>query len=155
MGSAEHPVTIELNPQERRLYDRLRAVVVEPRPGSRSGLRDVLLLLPDLCVLMLRLVRDPQVPRGAKAMALLGLGYAVSPIDLLPDLVLGPIGWIDDVLVMAASLSWIVNRVHPDLVRHHWPGQGDALDAIQRVVSWAEEQFRGALHRLAPAWLRR
>jgi len=32
----DEPITIELNPQERRLYDRLRTQVVKTRTGSRS-----------------------------------------------------------------------------------------------------------------------
>ena len=74
-------VTIELNPRERRLYDRLRGQVVRCEPGASSGWRDVLLLLPDLTVLLARLLRDARVPRGDKLVALLGVGYALSPID--------------------------------------------------------------------------
>ena len=61
-GSEEEPVIIELNPRERRLYDRLRARVVKLRPGAGSGIRDAILLLPDLTVLLLRLLRDSRVP---------------------------------------------------------------------------------------------
>jgi uncharacterized membrane protein YkvA (DUF1232 family) len=143
--SERETVTIELEVRERRLYDRLRALVVAPRPGESSGVRDLLLLLPDLTVLLLRLLRDSRVPPGAKAIALLGVGYLVSPIDLLPEPILGPIGLVDDLLVAGATLSRLVNYVHPDVVRFHWSGQGDALDAIQRVTSWAEEQIRGVL----------
>ncbi len=35
----------------------------------------------------------------------------------------------------------MLNRVHPDVVRSHWSGQGDALEAIQRVTSWTERMF--------------
>ena len=59
--------------------------------------------------------------------------------ELLPEIILGPIGLIDDVLVLAAALSRILNYVHPDVVRSHWSGQGDALEAIQRVTEWSEE----------------
>ena len=47
-------VTIELNPREQRLYDRLRERVVEPAPNARTGWRDLLLLLPDLTILLVR-----------------------------------------------------------------------------------------------------
>jgi hypothetical protein len=44
--------------------------------------------------------------------------------------------------------------VHPDVVRAHWSGQGEVLDAIQRVSAWAERQvgarLRGALGRWIP-----
>ncbi len=155
MSGADATVTIDLNPRERRLYDRMRAAVVSPHPGGRSGVRDVLLLLPDLVVLLLRLLRDPRVPVGAKAIALLGIGYVLSPIDLMPELLLGPIGLADDLFVVAATLSRLLNYVHPDVVRSHWSGQGDALDSIQRATSWAEGQVRSALRRIVPRALRR
>jgi uncharacterized membrane protein YkvA (DUF1232 family) len=148
-AEGEFRVTIELNPREQRLYDRLRAQVVEPREQGASGFRDVLLLLPDLTVLLIRLVRDERVPLAAKAIALAGVGYILSPIDLVPEIVLGPIGLIDDVLVLGAALSGMLNRVHPDVVRSHWSGQGDALDAIQRVTQWTETQVTGRLKSVA------
>jgi len=139
------PITIELNPRERRLYDVLRARVVQHEPGEPSGLGDLLLLLPDLTVLLIRLLRDDRVPRPPKWLAALGVGYVLSPIDLLPSLLLGPIGLVDDLLVVTAALSRLLNRVHPDVVRSAWPGQGDALEAIQAVTRWSEGVFRGRL----------
>jgi uncharacterized membrane protein YkvA (DUF1232 family) len=147
-------ITIELNPRERRLYDRLRGRVVRSEPGTPSGWRDVLLLLPDLTVLLARLLRDERVPNGGKLVALLGLGYALSPIDLLPSLLFGPIGLVDDLLVVTAALSRLLNRVHPDVLRGAWPGQGDALEAIQRATAWAEAFFRARLRALTRGLLR-
>jgi len=134
---AEESVIIELNPRERRLYDRLRARVVKERPGTASGIRDAILLLPDLTVLLMRLLRDSRVPISCKVIAVLGVGYALSPIDLIPALLVGPIGLVDDLLVVSAALSKILNQVHPDVVRSHWSGQGDVLDAIQRAARWS------------------
>jgi uncharacterized membrane protein YkvA (DUF1232 family) len=148
---AEVSITIELNPRERRLYDRLRTQVVERRPGSGSGLRDLLLLLPDLTVCLMRLLRDDRVPLASKAMAAAGVAYVISPLDLLPAVLFGPLGLVDDLVIVAATLSRMLNDVHPDVVRSQWPGQGDALDAIQRVTRWAESLFtvrlRGFLNR--------
>ena len=135
----ERPIEIELNPKELRLYDRLRASVLDVRPGQTSGLGDLLLLLPDMVVLLFRLVRDPRVPLGSKLIAAAALAYVVSPIDLVPEVLLGPIGLIDDLLIVGAALSRLLKVVHPDIVRQHWPGQGDALDTIDRVMSWANE----------------
>ncbi len=148
------PIEIELNPSERRLYDRARASVVAGGRAGRSGLGDLLLLLPDLCVLLLRLLRDERVAKGDKAVALLGIAYVLSPIDLVPALFFGPLGALDDVLVVTAAASRIVNHVHPDVVRSHWSGKGDVLDAIHRVSEWSERQLgarlRAVLRRVLP-----
>ena len=141
-------IMIELNPGEKRLYDRLREQVVRKRPGQGSGLADLTLLLPDLTVLLARLLRDPRVPLLPKTLALAGFAYALSPIDVVPALLFGPIGLVDDLAVVAAALSSILNHVHPDVVRSHWSGQGDALEAIQRVTSWVEAQLTRGLREL-------
>jgi len=49
--------------------------------------------------------------------------------------------------LIGAALSRMMNRVHPDVVRSHWPGQQDALETIQRVTTWAEDQLQGGLRR--------
>ena len=144
-GMAEKIITIELNPRERRFYDRFRSQVVPGRAGANSGLRDILMLLPDLTVLLARLLRDRRVPRGPKLVALMGLGYVVSPIDVLPTVLFGPIGLVDDIVVISATLSRLLNHVHPDIVRSHWSGKGDALEAIQRATGWSESLFTDRL----------
>jgi uncharacterized membrane protein YkvA (DUF1232 family) len=147
----EERITIELGARDRRLWDRLRSQIARAEFGARSGLRDLALLLPDLVVLLARLARDPRVPLGAKLLALAGLAYLISPLDLLPGLLLGPLGLLDDLLVVAAALSRVMNGTHPDLLRSHWSGQGDALEAIQRLTGWAE----GVLFDRVPAALGR
>ena len=136
------PITIELNPKERRVYDRLRERIVPSAPGAGSGVRDLLLLLPDLTILLLRLLRDRHVPILSKAIAVGGVAYVFSPIDLIPSLLFGPVGLLDDLFVVAACLSQLLNHVHPDVVRGHWSGQGDALETIQSVTGWFEKEMR-------------
>ena len=136
--SDDERLEIDLRAREKRLYDRLRGKLASVEPGARSGVRDLLLFLPDLVVLLVRLSRDPRVPAGSKAVALFGVGYVLSPIDLLPEILFGPLGFVDDLLVAAAAVSRIVNHVHPDLVKTHWSGAGDALEVVRRVTSWSE-----------------
>ena len=139
---SQGPITIELNPRERRFYDRLRDRIVPGRPGAATGVRDLLLLLPDFTILLGRLLRDARVPLSEKAIAVAGIAYVLSPIDLLPAFVLGPIGMLDDLFIVAACLSRLVNHVHPDVVRGHWSGQGDALEVIQSTTAWFEREVR-------------
>lgn len=135
-------LTIELNPQEERLYDRMRNRIVEATPGESSGFRDIILLLPDLTILLARLMRDGRVPVVQKGIAIAGVAYVFSPIDLMPALIFGPLGVLDDVFVVAACLSRLLNHIHPDVVRSHWSGQGDALEVIQDVTGWFEREFK-------------
>ena len=76
--SAPPPIEIELNAGEQRFYDRVRRRVREPAPGTSSDLRDLVMLLPDLTMLMFRLLRDDRVRVGDKALAVLGASSAGS-----------------------------------------------------------------------------
>jgi uncharacterized membrane protein YkvA (DUF1232 family) len=137
---SEPELEIDLGERERRLYDRVRARLAGLARAAPPGVTDLLLLLPDLVVLLARLMRDPRVPLGAKLWAGAGVAYALSPIDLMPEMLLGPLGMLDDLVVVAAAVSHVLNHVHPDLVAAHWSGRGSALESVQRVARWAERR---------------
>jgi len=50
-----------------------------------------------------RLLRDPRVPLWAKVIPFLGLAYVLSPIDLIPDFLIG-LGQLDDLGIMLAAM---------------------------------------------------
>ena len=56
--------------------------------------------------------RDPRVPWYAKLLGLLVTGYALSPIDLIPDFV-PVLGLLDDAILIPAGI-WLMLRLIPD-----------------------------------------
>ncbi len=55
--------------------------------------------------------RDPRVPWPAKLLGLIVTGYALSPIDLIPDFI--PIlGLVDDAILIPAGI-WLMLRLIP------------------------------------------
>jgi uncharacterized membrane protein YkvA (DUF1232 family) len=56
-------------------------------------------------------LRDSRVPKRAQGLLGLALGYALSPIDLIPDFI-PVIGYLDDVLIVSA-LVWLAKRSIP------------------------------------------
>ncbi|MCP2015551.1 uncharacterized membrane protein YkvA (DUF1232 family) [Deinococcus sp. HSC-46F16] len=70
-------------------------------------------LKADLLALSLA-ARDPRTPWLARALALLVLAYALSPIDLIPDFI-PVLGQLDDLLLVPAGL-WLVLRLVPPAV---------------------------------------
>jgi uncharacterized membrane protein YkvA (DUF1232 family) len=55
--------------------------------------------------------RDPRTPWPAKAVAVATVAYALSPIDLIPDVV-PVLGLIDDLILVPAGL-WLTLRLIP------------------------------------------
>lgn len=80
---------------------------------------------------------DPRVPRTAKVVAVAGAGYAVSPIDLVPDF-LPAIGLMDDLWVASRSLRYLVRRAGHDVVREHWDGTDEGFQALLFIAGVSE-----------------
>ena len=60
-------------------------------------------------------VRDPRVPWYAKAVALAVAGYALSPIDLIPDFI-PVLGYLDDVVIVPAGIFLAIRCIPPELM---------------------------------------
>jgi uncharacterized membrane protein YkvA (DUF1232 family) len=62
--------------------------------------------------------RDPRVPWYAKALAVLVAGYALSPIDLIPDFV-PVLGYLDDVILLPLGIMLVIKLIPPELMAEH------------------------------------
>ena len=54
--------------------------------------------------------RHPETPWYAKALAVLIVGYALSPIDLIPDFI-PVLGYLDDVILLPAAIFVCIRLV--------------------------------------------
>jgi len=129
-------------------YRSLRAQVTawaETRAGIDHPWLRYVLLAPDLVHLLLCLLADPKV--GAKQKTVLAgvLAYFVLPVDFLPEGLIGPVGYLDDVALAAFALNQIINQTNPDILRQHWAGDGDILELLQEIVKRADEMIGGGL----------
>jgi uncharacterized membrane protein YkvA (DUF1232 family) len=66
-----------------------------------------------------RLWNDRRVPGWVKLIPVAGLVYLLSPIDLIPDLMLPGLGEVDDVVLLLLSLKMFVDFSPPGVVREH------------------------------------
>lgn len=111
--------------------------VIPPGGGAavqiRHLVRDLTLLVPNLGKLLVRLMKDPRVPRRTKLLVGALLAYLASPIDILPDFV-PVVGMADDVLLMAYAVSHLVDRAGEEVVLEHWDGPQDLLDMVRSVL---------------------
>ncbi|CCJ51100.1 YkvA family protein [Bordetella parapertussis] len=74
-------------------------------------------------------VRHPGTPWYAKALGLLVVAYALSPIDLIPDFI-PVLGYVDDVLLLL-GLIWLAIRMVPPEVLAQCRGQADDWMRVQ------------------------
>jgi uncharacterized membrane protein YkvA (DUF1232 family) len=105
--------------------------------GRRSEARSLAGFIPDCLVLFRRLLGDTRVPRSRKLALLLALGYLVMPIDLIPDFI--PVaGQLDDAIIVALVLRFLLRGGGPALVDAHWPGPAAGARLIKRLAFGAQ-----------------
>jgi len=54
------------------------------------------------------LLADPRVKKLPRFAVLAAVLYAISPVDLVPELVLPLVGWLDDATLVWLSLRWLL-----------------------------------------------
>ena len=77
------------------------------------------------------LFRDPRVPIWAKAIPIIGIIYVLSPLDFIPDVIIG-IGQLDDLAIVIGGMRLFAAVVPQDIVEQHRAEiAGKPLDIIQ------------------------
>jgi uncharacterized membrane protein YkvA (DUF1232 family) len=123
-------------------YDRLRERIihaVEKRGGKLGdGAVRALLLVPDVFILLVRMALDKNVPGGTRAMIGGALAYFVLPADLLPEMILGGAGFLDDLVLAAAVLSQAFGGELEPYARKHWSGAEDLRIVLKDISETAQ-----------------
>lgn len=131
-------------------YTRLRERVTSwaSKSSINPKYREYVLALPDLFHLVVKLTMDKRVDSTSKAVLGAAVAWAVVPFDILPD-VLGPLGMLDDLLVLALALDFMLDRTPRSVVEEHWAGSGDVFALIRNVLDRADEWMgRGLYQRI-------
>jgi uncharacterized membrane protein YkvA (DUF1232 family) len=124
-----------------RFYDRIRKSIrsyVDRKGGAVEKTADYLLLVPDIFILLWRLANDPRVQGKEKVLLGSAIAYFIFPFDVVPEALIGPMGYLDDLVFAVYTLNKILSSASPEVVREHWSGSEDILAVIQRVLNTAD-----------------
>ena len=120
-------------------YKKIRKQIADYLTKKDFKYSDMLLLAPDFFHLLVKLTLDPRVPKDKKIKLAAALAYFISPIDFIPEAILGPIGYMDDLAITAWVLNDFINSGDIDILYEHWAGEGDVLANIQNVLTVADK----------------
>ena len=81
------------------------------KPDLKQRARDLKLTIPAIFLAM----RKKETPWTAKVLAAITVGYALSPIDLIPDFI-PVLGYLDDLLLLPALAAWTIQLIPPDVL---------------------------------------
>jgi len=107
--------------------------------GKTNKYVEILMFGPDLFHLLCKLSVDNNVTFSDKAKLGAAIAYFISPVDFVPEALMGPIGYVDDIAVAAYVLNNIINNTNPEIVRQHWAGDRDILEVIKKIIATADK----------------
>ena len=124
-----------------RFYDRIRSNIQryldnKGKVVEKSG--EYLLLVPDVFILLWRLVNDSRVTGKSKVLLGTAIAYYFLPFDIMPEALVGPVGYLDDLVFAVYVLNRILVDTDVALLREHWSGSEDVLESIRKVLNAAD-----------------
>ncbi|MDD3269134.1 MAG: DUF1232 domain-containing protein [Syntrophomonadaceae bacterium] len=129
-------------------YQKLRTKMKEwlqSDEGKTNQWAEYMMFAPDLFHLLCKLAVDKDVMIADKAKLAGAIVYYLSPLDIIPEMLIGPLGFADDIAVAAYVLNQIINHSDPEIVKKHWAGEGEVLEIIQRILASADQMLGSGL----------
>ncbi|MBM7580204.1 YkvA family protein [Jeotgalibacillus terrae] len=131
--------------EQENFYFKLRNKIdnfLKDKTGRNHKYAKYLLFAPDIFYLLIQVVRDKRVSGKDKAMVAGAISYFILPLDLIPEGLIGPGGYIDDLVVASFVLQTIVNNLSPDIIRDHWAGDEDGLSVINKIAGLSDKVLK-------------
>jgi uncharacterized membrane protein YkvA (DUF1232 family) len=128
-----------MDEKQKDFYIKLRNKINTFLEKHETPYAEFLLLAPDLFHLLVKLSLDERVPAEKKLKFVAVIAYFISPIDFLPEMILGPLGYFDDIALTAYVINKYINETDSSIVRELWAGDQDILTAIKNIISSADK----------------
>jgi uncharacterized membrane protein YkvA (DUF1232 family) len=108
---------------------------VNSEKGKNHKYVEYILVVPDFFYVLWKLMIDDRISTEFKMKIGLVVAYFISPIDLFPEAIFGPIGYLDDIGLTAALLNTMMDD-YGDIVKEHWTKVSDAdiLEVIEDII---------------------
>ncbi|MCK9896135.1 YkvA family protein [Frankia sp. AgB32] len=104
-------------------------MVTLDKDTARALGREIAMFVPDLVLMLRRVVADPRVPHSAKVEAAAALAYLASPKNRLTNMI-PVVGQLDDVAIVAFAFRRLVVGAGEPILREHWRGSDRGFQVL-------------------------
>lgn len=122
-------------------YTTLRQKITQwlAEKGGKEGGKaaEYIMFVPDFFILLVRLVRDKRIASQDKTPLFLAIAYYLSPIDFIPEIFFGPLGYMDDMVLAVIVVNRILSQSR-EIILEHWEGEEDLILTVQKIIASAE-----------------
>lgn len=108
--------------------------------------------LPDLLELVADLAVDDRVPEGRRRLLVAAMVYVLSPADLLPESIIGPVGLADDLVVVALAVEAVLRAGPAEVARGLWRGESGLDGVVRRIIVDGEAMVGPSVWARLPTW---
>ena len=144
------------NSGNEKFYDSLKsrfAGWIKSRLGARvESLARIAFLLPDILVLLGRILVDSRAPRRLRIKLGIIIAYLASPLDLIPEAVLGQLGLVEDLILAVFALNRVFAEVPKEIIEEHWSGEAQHLDTLRELADLVDGIFSGRVGGRLQEW---
>ncbi|WP_322755469.1 YkvA family protein [Frankia sp. Cas3] len=125
---------------------RRKPMVSLDKDAAREVGREIATFVPDLVVMLRRVLVDPRVSQSAKMEAAASLAYLISPRNRLTNLI-PVVGQLDDIALVAFAFRRLQMGAGEAILREHWRGS-DRTFQVMIGASSALSSPRGMIRRV-------
>ncbi|PUB13921.1 uncharacterized membrane protein YkvA (DUF1232 family) [Paenisporosarcina sp. OV554] len=149
MNMTEYDLKKELPTLKKQqdFYEKLRGNItsfLESKSGSASKFAPYLLFAPDLFHLLTKSLLDNRIDGKSKVLIGSGILYFIAPIDVIPEGLIGPGGFMDDIIVATFVVNTLLNKFSPEILEEHWVGD-DKLFVTLKKISKSSDGLLGKI----------
>ncbi|WP_427138787.1 YkvA family protein [Psychrobacillus psychrodurans] len=122
--------------EQQDFYIKLRSKItdyVESKSGKAGKFTPYLLFAPDLFHLLVKSMFDDRLDAKSKTLVGSGILYFITPVDVLPEGLVGPGGFIDDIIVATFVVNMLLNKFKPEVIEEHWAGDDKLLNVLKSI----------------------
>lgn len=92
---------------------------------------------PTVLHLLISILNHEKVSKRTKRMVAAALGYFIFPLDMLPEAIIGPLGYLDDIVVGIILVDHLLNGENErekEIITGLWRGTSGELEALRTIV---------------------
>jgi uncharacterized membrane protein YkvA (DUF1232 family) len=92
--------------------------------------------------LLTQLLDDARLPKGLRPLVLAAIAYFILPVDIIPEELEGPYGYVDDIWLCAFVAERVRREVGgEEILIENWDGGAPVVALVEEVL--AEEELLG------------
>ena len=97
---------------------------------------DLIYQAPSFYRLLTRLLDDARLPKKMRLLVLAAIAYFTLPVDIIPEELEGPYGYVDDIWLCAFVANLIREELGNDeILVNNWEGEGKIISLIHEILS--------------------